>query len=219
MGQAIDLLRNYPKANRNLDARLAEKTEEVRAIARKFGEDFFDGDRKFGYGGFRYDPKYWEKVIPDIESHFGSLSNKSVLDIGCGKGFMLYDMARLISDVDLAGVDISEYAIKNCVPEVKEHLSVANALSLPFKDNSFDLVISINTIHNLDLEGCKTALREISRVSKGRSFITVDAYSSDEERARMMAWNLTAKTILSVDDWISLFDEVGYEGDYFWFIP
>jgi ubiquinone/menaquinone biosynthesis C-methylase UbiE len=102
---------------------------------------------------------------------------------------------------------------------VKELLSVADARALPFKDQSFDVVISINTIHNLDLEDCKQALREISRVSKGNSFITVDAFSNEEERARMMAWNLTAKTILSVEEWIKLFDEVGYEGDYFWFIP
>ena len=219
MGIAIDLLRNYPKASRNLDARVAEKTAEVKAVARKFGKEFFDGDRKYGYGGFSYDSKYWTPVIPDFETHFGPLTEKSLLDVGCAKGFMLYDLLKLVPGIELAGIDISKYAIDNCLPEVKELLSVADARALPFKDQSFDVVISINTIHNLDLEDCKQALREISRVSKGNSFITVDAFSNEEERARMMAWNLTAKTILSVEEWIKLFDEVGYEGDYFWFIP
>jgi ubiquinone/menaquinone biosynthesis C-methylase UbiE len=219
MGVEVDLLQHYPKTSRNLEARVADKSDEARAIAREFGEEFFDGDRKFGYGGFRYDQKYWSPVIPDFEAHFGSLSGKSVLDVGCAKGFMLHDLQRLVPGVEVAGIDISNYAIQNSLPEVKQFLQVADAKDLPFKDKSFDVVISINTIHNLDLENCKQALREISRVSKGRSFVTVDAYSNDEEQARMLAWNLTAKTILSVEDWIELFDEVGYEGDYFWFIP
>jgi SAM-dependent methyltransferase len=219
MGAEIDLLQHYPKTSRNLEARVADKSDEIRAIAREFGEEFFDGDRKFGYGGFRYDQKYWSPVIPDFEAHFGSLSGKSVLDVGCAKGFMLHDLQRLVPGVEVAGIDISTYAIQNSLPEVKQFLQVADATDLPFKDKSFDVVISINTIHNLDLENCKQALREISRVSKGRSFVTVDAYSNDEEQARMLAWNLTAKTILSVEDWIELFDEVRYEGDYFWFIP
>jgi ubiquinone/menaquinone biosynthesis C-methylase UbiE len=219
MGVEIDLLKNYPKTSRNLEARQVEKNDEIRAIARKFGEEFFDGDRRFGYGGFRYDPKYWTPVIPDLESHFGSLSGKSVLDVGCAKGFMLYDLVRLVPDIEVAGIDVSTYAIENSLREVKPFLQVADAKDLPFNDRSFDVVISINTIHNLDLDDCKQALREISRVSRGKSFVTVDAFSNEEEQSRMMAWNLTAKTILSVEGWIKLFDEVGYKGDYFWFIP
>lgn len=219
MGIEIDLLKNYPKTTRNLDARVAEKNDEIRGVARKFGKDFFDGERKYGYGGFNYNPKYWSPVIPDFQKNFGPLAGKSLLDVGCAKGFMLYDLLRLVPNIEVAGIDISSYAIENSIPEVKQFLSVADATDLPFKDQSFDVVISINTIHNLDLENCKKALREISRVSRGKSFVTVDAFSNEEERARMMAWNLTAKTILSVEDWVSLFDDVGYEGDYFWFIP
>jgi SAM-dependent methyltransferase len=219
VGVEIDLLRNYPKTSRNLDARVAARTDEVQSVARRFGEDFFDGDRRYGYGGFSYNSKYWSPVIPDFQKHFGPLTGKSLLDVGCAKGFMLYDLLKLVPGIDVAGIDISDYAIENSLPEVKQFLSVANATDLPFKDQSFDIVISINTIHNLDLEDCKQALREISRVSKGNSFITVDAFSNEEERVRMMAWNLTAKTILSVEGWKKLFDEVGYEGDYFWFIP
>ena len=219
LGIAIDLLKNYPRTPRNLEARASEKTEEIREVARQFGQEFFDGERKYGYGGFSYNSKYWTPVIPDFENHFGPLMGKSLLDVGCAKGFMLHDLVRLVPDVKVAGIDVSSYAIQNSVPEVRPFLQVADAKLLPFVDNSFDVVISINTIHNLDLEDCKQALREISRVSKGKSFITVDAFSNNEERERMIAWNLTAKTILSVEDWVSLFEEVGYEGDYFWFIP
>ncbi len=219
LGIEVDLLRNYPRASRDLASRLTTKSDEVRAIARKFGQEFFDGDRSHGYGGFSYDSKYWSPVIPDFEQHFGPLTGKSLLDVGCAKGFMLYDLTRLVPGIQVAGVDVSEYAIQNSLPEVRPFLQVADAKVLPFEDDSFDVVISINSIHNLDLEDCKRALREISRVSRGKSFVTVDAFSNEEEQARMMAWNLTAKTILSTDDWVELFHEVGYEGDYFWFIP
>jgi len=219
MGIEVDLLRNYPKTVRNLDARVAEKTDEIRAVARRFGEEFFDGNRMYGYGGFSYNSKYWSPVIPDFENHFGPLTGKSLLDVGCAKGFMLYDLVRLVPDIKVSGIDVSDYAIRNSLPEVRPFLQVADARDLPFESQSFDVVISINTVHNLGLEDCKQALREISRVSRGKSFVTVDAFSNEEERARMMAWNLTAKTILSVEDWVSLFDDVDYEGDYFWFIP
>lgn len=132
---------------------------------------------------------------------------------------MLFDFKRLVPDLVISGIDISEYAISQALPEVRDSLLVANAKDLPFKDDSFDLVVSINTVHNLELEECKLAIKEISRVGKGKSFITVDSYSNDDERERMFAWNLTAKTILSNSDWLTLFDEVGYEGDYGWFTP
>jgi ubiquinone/menaquinone biosynthesis C-methylase UbiE len=132
---------------------------------------------------------------------------------------MLHDLTELIPGITVKGVDISKYAIENAMPDMKPHLEVANATNLPFKNDSFDVVISINTIHNLERKECGKALQEIERVSRGKSFITVDAYRNEEEKERMYAWNLTAKTILSVEEWILFFKEVGYSGDYFWFIP
>lgn len=215
----INLLKNYPQANRDLNARLSQKSDEDRAIARKFGKEFFDGDRKFGYGGFKYMPKYWQPVIPTFKKHWELNSETSVLDVGCAKGFMLYDLINAIPNIKVRGIDISEYAISNCIEPLKNFLSVADAKNLPFEDNSFDVVISINTIHNLNKEECAIALKEIQRVSKGKSFITVDAYRNEIEKERMYAWNLTAKTIMSVNEWKNFFKEVGYTGDYFWFIP
>ncbi len=219
MRQEIDLLVNYPKTKRDLKQRGNEKTEEDRAIARQFGEAFFDGDRRNGYGGFSYNPRFWQPVVPTFQQHFGLTEASSLLDVGSAKGFMLHDIQELIPGITVKGVDISEYAIANTMETVREHVSVANANDLPFDDNRIDVVISINTIHNLEQAECGKALQEIERVSRGHSFITVDAYRTDEEFERMQAWNLTAKTIMHVDEWKAFFDEVGYTGDYFWFIP
>jgi SAM-dependent methyltransferase len=215
----IDLLVNYPKTQRKVEERGQEKTEADRAVGRQFGREYFDGDRRFGYGGYNYNPRFWQPVIPTFQKQYKLNADSSVLDVGCGKGFMLFDMIKAIPGIDVEGIDISEYAINHAVPEVSEHLRVANAKDLPFNDKSFDLVISINTIHNLPIDECKQALREIQRVSRKNAFITVDAYRNEEEKRRMDAWNLTALTYMSVDEWKKLFAEVGYTGDYYWFIP
>ena len=219
MGKEVDLLANYPKANRNVKARGLEKTEKDREIARKFGKEFFDGDRSHGYGGFSYNPKFWSPVVPTLKKYFSLSSNTSLLDVGCAKGFMLNDIAKAIEGISLKGIDISEYAIANSIEGMRQNLVVANAKDLPFDNNSFDVVISINTVHNLEKDELAQALQEIERVSKDKSFITVDAYNSEAEKQRMYAWNLTAKTIMSVDEWVSFFNDVGYTGDYYWFIP
>lgn len=215
----IDLLKNYPKSNRNLDKRLSEKSPEIVKIAREFGKEFFDGDRKFGYGGLTYHPKYWVNVVKDFVEYYKIKPDAKILDVGCAKGYMVYDFKRQYPGLEMHGVDISEYAIKNCHPEVKDNLQVGKAESLKFEDNYFDLVISINTVHNLELKDCVDSIKEISRVSKGNSFITVDAYNSDEEKERMFKWNLTAKTIMSTNDWKDKFKKIGYNGNFYWFIP
>jgi len=219
LGREIDILVNYPKAQRDLSARLESKSEETRAIGRRFGFDYFDGDRNYGYGGFNYHEKFWQPVIPTIIENYHLEDSSSVLDVGCAKGFFLYDLKQALPNISIKGIDISEYAIENAKMEVKEYLEVASATKLPFKNDSFDFVISINTVHNLNREDCAVSLQEIERVSGGNSFITVDAYRNDEEKARMEAWNLTALTMMSVDEWKSFFLEVGYTGDFYWFIP
>jgi SAM-dependent methyltransferase len=219
MGIEIDLLQNYPKTKRNVKDRGAEKTEGDRAIARKFGKDFFDGDRKVGYGGFYYNPRFWQPVIPTFRNHFNLSADSSVLDVGCAKGFMMHDMEELIPGITVKGIDISKYAIEKTIEDMKPHVQVADTIALPFENSSFDIVISINTVHNLEKDECGEALQEIERVSRGKSFITVDAYRNDEEKKLMYAWNLTGRTIMHVDQWKKLFEEVGYTGDYYWFIP
>jgi SAM-dependent methyltransferase len=218
MAQEIDLLVNYPRSKRDIEARGQKKTEADRIVARQFGEAFFDGERSHGYGGFYYDPRFWTPVVPTFQEHFNLTSNSKVLDVGCAKGFMMHDINRAISGITVKGVDISGYAIANGLEEMRPHMIAADCKELPFKEKEFDVAISINTIHNLEKDDCAVALQELERVAH-RSFITVDAYRNELEKEKMYAWNLTAKTIMSADDWIDFFKEVGYTGDYYWFVP
>ena len=218
-GSEIDLLTNYPRSDRNVDMRGTEKTEADQAVARRFGKEFFDGDRRHGYGGFTYHPRFWQPVVPTFRDYYSLTGESAVLDVGCAKGFMVRDFKELISGISVNGIDISDYAIGCAEEDISDDLKVADARELPFDDASFDLVVSINTIHNLDREGVVQALGEIERVSRSFSYVTVDAYRNEEERERMMKWNLTARTILSDSEWVGLFAEAGYKGDYYWFIP
>jgi ubiquinone/menaquinone biosynthesis C-methylase UbiE len=213
----INLLNTHPRTERDYDKRAAEKTPEIVKLAREFGRDFFDGDRKCGYGGYRYDGR-WKAVAQRMKEHYNLPEDAAILDVGCAKGFLLYDFKELMPRCSVAGVDVSQYAVENALPAVKPFLMAASAEKLPYPDRSFDLVISINSIHNLPIEKLKTALREVERVSRAHSYITVDAWRNEEERIRLFKWVLTAETMLHVNDWKALFEEVGYTGDYWWFI-
>ena len=218
MGE-INLLENYPRSKRNPQERQNKKTPEIQRIARQFGKEFFDGDRMYGYGGYSYHPRFWQPVVPTFQKNYGLSSQSRILDVGCAKGFMLHDFIQLTPGITVCGMDISQYAIENAVESIKPFVFVADAKVLPFPDHYFDLVISINTVHNLPLKDCKQALREIQRVTKKHAFVTVDAYRNDEEKTLMDMWNLTAQSYMHVNDWVKLFKEVGYKGDYYWFVP
>ena len=219
IGREVNLMKNYPYSKRDISGRVASKTNEDRRIARQFGKEFFDGSRSHGYGGFSYNSRFWEPVVPTFQKHWQLNKDDSILDVGCAKGFMIYDMQRMISGLKVFGIDISQYAIDNAKEEVRNYCKVANAINLPFEDKSVDVLISITTLHNLEEKEFVKALLEIERVSKRGSFITLDAYRNNEEKDRMEAWNLTAKTVMHVDSWVELFKDVGFTGDYYWFIP
>lgn len=218
MGQEINLLELYPRSKRPIEERGRLVTEEHRKIARQFGKEYFDGNRLYGYGGYYYHPRFWQATVRRFKNYYHLAENSMVLDVGCAKGYMLHDFKELMPNLIVAGIDISGYAIEHAIETVKPFLRVGNAKELPYENKSFDLVISINTIHNLPLEDCKQALREIERVSRKYAFITVDAWRTEEERKRLLQWNLTALTFMHVNDWKKLFAEVGYKGDYYWFI-
>ena len=214
----INLLDQYPRSKRPIDERGKKIREEHRRIARKFDKEYFDGDRLSGYGGYTYHPRFWKETVKRFRDYYLLDKTSAILDVGCAKGFMLHDFKQLIRELKVAGIDISPYAIENAIEDMRPYVQVGNASELPFPDNSFDLVISINTIHNLPLEECKRALQEIERVSISHSFITVDAWRNEAEKESMLKWNLTARTYMDVNDWKLLFEEVGYTGDYYWFI-
>ena len=215
----IDLLRKYPKSKRPLDERKSNVTDAMREISRKFDKEYFDGDRMYGYGGYKYNERFWYETVRIFYDHYNMHDKFSILDVGCGKGFMMYEFLKLNPKLETKGIDISNYAKKNAHEKVKDLIEVGNATDLPYENNKFDLIISINTIHNLDLENLKKSLFEINRVSKKNAFLTVDAWRNENEKERMLAWNLTAKTYMHVDEWKKLFKECNYNKDYYWFIP
>ena len=215
----IDLLKKYPVTKRNLDKRKTQKSSKSIEIARRFGRDFFDGDKQYGYGGHYYNEKFWSGVVDDFIERYKLTNQSNILDVGCAKGFMLYDFKKKLPNLKVTGIDISEYAVSNGKEELKKFLKVGNAKKLDFNDNSFDLVIAINTIHNLEEDDCATALREIQRVTKKNAYVVLDAYSNEIEREKMFSWNLTGKTIKHKDEWKFFFKKNNYLGDYYWFTP
>ena len=213
----INLLRALPAQRRNVQKRAVAKTPELLAASRQFGELYFDGPREYGYGGYRYDGR-WIPVARNIIAHFDLKPGMRVLDVGCAKGFLVKDFMKACPGLEAFGLDISEYALMHCEPETVGRLHLGNAKKLPFPDNSFDAVISLNTIHNLDREDLITSLREIERLAPGKGFVQVDSYRTPEQKQLFLEWVLTAHSHYYPDGWIELFNEAGYTGDYYWTI-
>lgn len=215
----INLMENYPKTKRDFNERAIQRTKEDIKIAREFGKDFFDGERRHGYGGYNYHPRFWKEVVNDFINHYKLTNNSKILDIGCAKGFMLYDFKKALPNIKVVGIDISQYAIANALKDIKPFVKVGDAKELGmFNDAEFDLIIAINTIHNLEKNDLKNSIKEIERIGK-HAFIVLDAWHNEEEKDRMLNWNLTGRTLMHVDDWKKLFKEVNYTGDYYWFNP
>ena len=212
----VNLLSRYPSTKRNVKVRLDNK-EENRAVALKFGKEYFDGTREQGYGGYRYDGR-WVPIAEDIVKHFGLKSGDRVLDVGCGKGFLVKDLMKVCPGLEVYGLDVSEYAVMNCEPEVIGRVHIGNATHLTFPDNSFQAVLSINTVHNLDRAGCVQALQEMERLAPGKGYVQVDAYRSPAEEQIFLDWVLTARTYGTPRFWVDLLLEADYTGDYYWTI-
>ncbi len=211
----VNLLKSLPQGKRNVKARETAKTDEHIRISREYGEMYFDGPREYGYGGYRYDGR-WVPVARDIVAHFGLKPGDRVLDVGCAKGFLVKDF--LTAGVDAYGIDVSKYALMHCEPEVVGRLQIGSCDDLPFPSGSFDAVLAINTIHNLDRAGCLRAVREIERLAPGRGFIQVDSYRTPEQKEIFESWVLTAKFHDYPEGWTKLFEEAGYTGDWYWTI-
>ncbi|MEI8033265.1 MAG: methyltransferase domain-containing protein [Chlorobiaceae bacterium] len=183
-------------------------------LAKKWDFDYWDGDRKICYGGYRYMEGRWEKVARAMVEHYGLKEGDRILDVGCGKGFLLYDFTRVVPGLELSGIDISRYAIENAKDEIKDRLTIGNATSLPYPDNYFDFVYSITTLHNLHCYDLDKALREIERVSKKNKYICVESYRNEEEKANLLYWQVTCEAFNTPEEWEWWFEHTGYSGDH-----
>ena len=205
-GHEVNLLAHFPRQEMDIKQERG-RTESAKKIACKFDKNYFDGDSDCGYGGFFYNPNRWPETIREFQKHYGLTKEHSVLDIGCAKGFLLHDMAKLIPGIMVKGVDVSQYAISHAIEDMRPHCFVASASQLPLADNSFDLIISIAVLTNLDLKSLQCAIHEIERVKRTHSFIAIDVFNKE-------AQPLTAKTIMNANEWRHFFYETGYTGDY-----
>ncbi|HEY4255225.1 MAG TPA: class I SAM-dependent methyltransferase [Chlamydiales bacterium] len=186
---------------------------EAAKLAKKFDLDYWDGDRKTGYGGFRYDGR-WAPIAQKLAAHYQLKSGQKVLDVGCGKGFLLYDLMQAVPGLEVCGLDLSQYALTHAKEEVRPFLKQGTASKLPFSDKAFDLVISINTLHNLYCYELDQALREIERVAKKDKYIVVESYRNEEEKANLLYWQLTCESFCTPEEWQWWFKQTGYQGDY-----
>lgn len=213
----VNLLRSLPPVKRNIEKRAAAKDPAVVAAAKQFGEMYWDGPREYGYGGYRYDGR-WRSVARDIIAHFGLKPGMRVLDVGCGKGFLVKDLILECPGLEVFGLDISRYALMHAPIELAGRLHLGTADDLPFQGGAFDCVLSINTLHNLPRARLITALKEIQRLCRGKAFVQVDAYLTPEQKALFESWVLTAEFHDYPEGWYSVFAEAGYTGDWDWTI-
>lgn len=206
----------YPSSKNkfNIISKRVKISERKRSNLMKFGKEYFDGDRKHGYGGYYYNKRFFRKVTKEIIKHY-KLTNKSkILDIGCAKGFMMYEFRRFLPKAEIWGLDISRYCKIKAMPSEKKFIKLGSCHKLPFKSNYFDLIVSISTIHNLSEKKIPQAIKELERVKKGNSFIRIKGYKNLKEKKFIDDWNLVAKSNLSINKWKKLFKKYKYSGDY-----
>lgn len=188
--------------------------EKAAELAKKWGFDYWDGDRRINYGGYRYLEGRWEKVAKKMVEHYRLKPGDKILDIGCGKGFLMFDFTKVLPGIEVYGIDISSYAIENAKPEIKGRIIEGSATSLPYPDNHFDLVISLNTLHNLYNFELIEALREIERVGKMNKYICVESYRNEVEKVNLLYWQLTCEAFCTPAEWEWWFSMAGYSGDH-----
>ncbi len=203
----------HQKTKRDYLKRMIQDKVKCMIIARKYDKDFWDGKRKFGYGGYKYDGR-WKIVAEKLIKIYNLKDDARILDVGCGKGYLLYEFKKLLPKSYIAGFDISSYAIKKAKEEIKENLFVYKAQDVyPFESKEFDLVVSVTTLHNLHIWALKTALKEIERVGKNK-YVTVESYRNEKELFNLQCWALSCESFFTPQEWVWLFNEFGYTGDY-----
>lgn len=204
----------YPHSNAKRVVKEGCRTIKNRIKAFELGKDYYDGDRENGYGGFYYDGR-WAKIMPSIIERYGLTNDSVVLDIGCKKGFFMYDLKMALPGIKIRGIECSQYPIDHAMESVKEDIILGEYVKLPYEDNEFDFVMGFAAIYMLNLRDVIRALREIQRVGKGKSYLTLGAYRTENERELFLRWTLLGTTILHVDEWLEVFKDTGYTGDYF----
>ncbi len=204
----------HKKTKRNYIQRMLNEKINCMKVSKKYGKDYWDGDRKYGYGGYKFIPGRWSGVAQNLIRRYKLNNNSKILDVGCGKGYLLYEIKKILPLISIKGFDISKYAIDNAPKDLKKDLFVADVKKkIKFKKNFFDLVISIGCFHNLEIFDIKNSLSEINRVGK-KKFILVESYRNNKELFNLQCWALTCESFFSKNEWIWIFKKFGYNGDF-----
>lgn len=182
-------------------------------LAKQWAYDYWDGDRRINYGGYKYMPGRWAPVAKLMVEHYGLQPGSKVLDVGCGKGFQMFELAQVLPELEVCGIDISSYAREHAHPKVRHLIDYGHAAELPYSDQSFDLVFSINTLHNLHNRELELALKEMERVGK-RKYFCVESYRNETEKTNLLYWQVTCEQFNSPEDWAWWIEHTGYSGDY-----
>ena len=204
----------HQSTKRDYLGRMNDSKVEAMKKAKQYGFDYWDGDRRFGYGGYKYMQGRWAKVAQQLIDLYGLRAGSKILDVGCGKGFLLYEIQLLEPGIEIHGFDISQYGLENTHPDLKAKLFIHRAQEeFPFQDDYFDLVISLGTLHNLHIFELEVAVSEIERVGK-QGYIMVESFRNELEMFNLGCWALTAESLMDVDEWKWVYDRFGFTGDY-----
>ncbi len=199
---------------RNYLKRMINEKVKCMKVAKKYGIDYWDGDRKYGYGGYKYIPGRWTMAAKKIIKKYKLTNTSKILDVGCGKAFLLYEIKKILPNIKIVGIDISRHALKNAPNEIKPYLFKHDInKKLPFKKNSFNLVISLACLHNLKINKLIPALKKIQTLSKNK-YLMVESYRNEKELFNLQCWALTCESFFSKDEWKWLFEMTGYNGDF-----
>ena len=215
MQQLLEIVTPLHKATkRDYIARMVDEKVKCMRIAKQYESDYWDGDRRFGYGGYNYIPGKWKPVAEELIKFYKLTNQSSVLDIGCGKAYLLYEMKLLLPDLKVVGFDISEHGFGEAKKEIREFLFIHKAQEkYPFEDNEFDLVLSLGCFHNLRIFELQTALSEMERVGT-HGYIMLESYRNEQELFNLQCWALTCESFFDYDEWPWLYQHFGYTGDY-----
>lgn len=204
----------HHSSKRNYLKRMNNQKVKGMQIASKYGYDYWDGNRRYGYGGYKYIPGRWTSVAKKLIKNYSLNNNSHILDVGCGKAYLLYEIKLLLPKIKIYGFDISSYAIKKSKNIVRKNLFVHNAKNkFPYKDKKFDLAISLATLHNLSINELFSCIKEIERVAK-KKYIMVESYNNFQELFNLQCWALTCKSFYSINDWNWIFKTNKYKGDF-----
>lgn len=214
MGKLLSIVTPiHKKTKRAYIDRMVDDKVHCMLKAKEYEYDYWDGDRRYGYGGYKYDGR-WKAVAEKVIEIYGLSPDAKILDVGCGKAHLLYELKNLLSDSEVVGFDISRHGIADAPEGMRDNLIRYRAQDrYPWGDNYFDLVISLGCLHNLRIFELETALSEIQRVGKNK-YIMLESYRNEQELFNLQCWALTCESFFDTAEWIWLYKHFGYTGDY-----